>query len=209
MPEPAQHMVDRAVRGEHLQRDARDDDDRQEVREVRHRLHEPFQRPSAHLVQQQRQHDRDREAEDEGEPAEPEGVAEHLPEGGVAEEHLDVAQAHPLLTEDRTARLEAPEGDHVAEHRQIAEDQEEQQRQHGQRVQLPVPAQRPPQAGAGSVPLTAGWSLGLHRLLCAGRWSRGGGGAHAVGLPVAPKVSESYRQLCGEVRGGCNGCQWD
>ncbi|MCY1377395.1 hypothetical protein D9M69_649670 [compost metagenome] len=97
------------------------------MRQVGHGLDELLELLRAQFVQHQREDDGHREAEQQRQYAQDDGVLERLPETGIVDEQRDVLQPHPFLTEDAAAGLELPECDHVARHGQVAEDREVQQ----------------------------------------------------------------------------------
>ncbi len=92
-----------AVHRQRLEDDAGHHHDRQEVRQVRDRLHEALQRAGTHLVEQQREDDRQRETEQQGQRAEHQRVGEHLPERRVVQEQLEVVR-YPATPHRRGCR---------------------------------------------------------------------------------------------------------
>ena len=75
-----------------------------------------------YLVEEQGEHDRRREAEDELQQADHDGIAEHLPEARETEEVAEVLEPHPGAPQDPRLELVVLEGDEKAVHGGVVED---------------------------------------------------------------------------------------
>ena len=91
------------------------------------------------LVQHDSQDHRDREAEQQAQEVEQEGVREHPPAVIQLEELFKVGPADPGAAGDAESGFIVPESDLRAVHREIAENNEECQRGDQEHPQLPVP----------------------------------------------------------------------
>ena len=139
------------------------DHHRDEVRQVADGLHHALEPGVAQLVEQQRQDDRHRKAEDDAVQRQQHGVANQLPGVGIGEELGKVPQADPLGAPDAERHLVVLEGDDDAVDRQVVEDQEVQERQQEDQVEIAVLAQHPRGALPRGVPGGGGQVLGRGR----------------------------------------------
>ena len=111
---------------------------------VQNRLHYALVAREAQLVDAQRQDDRHREAPQQAEEAQQDGVLDHSATGRGGEEPLEPFQAHPLAAQIAAGRLEVPEGDLDAVHRNVLVHEGQHHRDQQQQVQLPVVRDAPP-----------------------------------------------------------------
>ena len=130
--------VDDAGRREEHLHNADQDNVRKEVRCVRDSLNSLSCLVAANLVEQQREDQGQREADDQVLKVQQQGVAERTPEVLVRDELVEVPQAAPFITEDAAARAVAAEGDDVARHRDVAENDVVDDGDEQHRVILPV-----------------------------------------------------------------------
>src|SRR5699024_8284690 len=89
-------------------------------------------------VEQQREDQGQREADDQVLKVQQQGVAERTQEVLVRDELVEVPQAAPFITEDAAARAVAAEGDDVDRHRDVAENDVVDDGNEQHRVILPV-----------------------------------------------------------------------
>ena len=108
------------------------------MRDVNDGLHQALVFEIANLVEQQRQQDGRREAENHAVNVEQQRVAEHPEEHRRAEQALKILQAHPFAAPDAQVHLIVLEGDLHAIERRIFENDEEQNCRHQQQIQIPV-----------------------------------------------------------------------
>jgi len=147
----ARHVIDRLVpeevgdqvhrplrRAEQLDPDAGDDDPAEEVRQIHDRLHILAEVAVRHLIHQQGQQDRHREAEEHLHRADDQRVAEDVHKCRRAEQHLEMLEPDPHIVPDDPVILE---GETHPEDRDHVEDDEvgDGRRQH--HIQDPVLSQ--------------------------------------------------------------------
>ena len=125
-PRRGDQVVDDAVgRGKKQVNHARQHHGGNEMGHVDGGLGKPLEALAVQLVQQDRQQDRDREAEQQPVQVEQEGVQEHPAAVIAAEELFKVLEAHPFAAGDAEGGLVIAEGNLHAVHGKIAEHDEE------------------------------------------------------------------------------------
>lgn len=188
----------------------------EEVRQVEDRLRHRPHPGSDHTVDEQRESDRDREVQHELEEEQHQCVLDRLPERRVLEEALEVLQAHPGAVQDGDDPVVADvgvvvlEGDHVAEDRQVVEDQDQDDR--GQRHQQqdavapePGPQAQPARGPSPPEPVAAPDSAGVLSVFSASGLLRGtvlwDTAVLLASPPVSPPPCRSRRAASGTSRG--------
>ena len=101
-------------------------------------LHAALERRGAHFVEQQSQDDRHRKAERELIEPDQQGVAEDQREVARLQQPLEVFQSDPGAAQDSLDRREVLEGDDDAVHRQVLEQEVEQNAGNQQQVEVAV-----------------------------------------------------------------------
>lgn len=123
-PHAVQRGVEQSGVAEQLLEEGDDDHPGDEVRQIRHRLHEAADAAAGEAVQQQGEGERHGEVEGELEDGDPEGVEDGRPERPVLEHPLEVARADPGTAPDAVERHVLLERDEVAYQGAVVEQQE-------------------------------------------------------------------------------------
>ncbi len=117
--ESGDDLVDQAVGGQEIDHHANDDDERNEMRQIRDRLHRPLEEPVSQLVQQQRQHDRSGKAEGDAVQAEQQRIAYDAPEVKAVKKIAEMPEPDPRAVRNAEAWGKILEGDLNAVHRAV------------------------------------------------------------------------------------------
>ena len=160
-PQRGQQLVHRAVAHvEKLLHHADHDDDRQEIRHVGNRLHDPLKPGIAQFVEQQRQQNGRREGKKQAFKTQNKRVADDAPAERVAEKRLKMLQTDPLGMKEAALGRIVLIRDHNAVHGQKLEKKQVDQTGNQHDIQHPVEPHVFPQ---GHIP--AGASLPAQQIL--------------------------------------------
>jgi len=123
-PERNNDVVEQTLYCAELHDQAGHDDERHEVRQIRHALDDPFVRGGPHLIQHEGEYDRCRESHDESGETDHNRVPQDSPEIRRGEELLKIRETNPWTLEDPARRAVPLERNNVPEQRNVVEDHE-------------------------------------------------------------------------------------
>lgn len=144
--EKFQQLIDNPVPGEKVEQHPDDDDNRNKVRQIGDRLHEPLEQLVPQLVQQQRQNDRGGEPEQQIVETDQQRIADQPPKIEAVEKVDEMFEPDPRTVPDAGSGAEILKGDLQAVHGAVIENNViGDNRQHHQ-VEQPVAPQIAEQA---------------------------------------------------------------
>lgn len=106
------------------------------MRQINDGLHKTFEQRRAQFIQQQRQHDRCRKAEQQAVHVKRQRIADQLPEVRVAQKLLEMRESDPRAVDKAHHRVIVLKSDDVAEDRPVMEKSEVQRRQRKHQIQI-------------------------------------------------------------------------
>ncbi|MNC32433.1 hypothetical protein D3C75_807850 [compost metagenome] len=152
-----------AEQGHH---DAADNNPGEKVGHIQKRLHRFLQPCFSDLIEHNRDKNRKRKADDNGQQADHKGVADDQQGLGIAEDHAEIIQPGPGAAEHPLHQVILLEGNNIAQHGHVFEGNEEGSHRQKHQDQRHIP----PQPSFGS-PFKGGSRNRAHRPACTGLYS--------------------------------------